>query len=386
MNKLCQGCGSPLEFDIKNQMMKCEFCGELWTISECDAASVEYEESATENDDSMECSIYNCSSCGAEIVINRNEASTFCIYCGNPTIVFSRIERTKRPDLIVPFKVTKEEATGKLRKYITKGKWVPRSFKKIPTDNITGIYVPYYITDISISNNMLLKSTTAHSEYADEITYFVRSAHCDFSKMTTDASKELDDNISIHLDPYRIDTAVPFNENYLAGFYSDIADINRVEAFSDAKSRAYRIFKHEALMSIRGSNRQIVSDKPRYTLNGESQYALLPVWFLTLQHRKRPYTILVNGQTGKIVGGIPFNWFKFIALFLMLTILLSFPIGLLMVLMEKIDYRIVVMILLFALFILRPIGMHRTRKFIAAVKRTSSSGLERFANKRRKDE
>ena len=34
---------------------------------------------------------------------------------------------------------------------------------------------------------------------------------------------------------------------------------------------------------------------------------MMPVWFFTFRHGDKPYTILVNGQTGKVVGTLPWN-------------------------------------------------------------------------------
>ena len=43
------------------------------------------------------------------------------------------------------------------------------------------------------------------------------------------------------------------------------------------------------------------------------EYALLPAWFMTFWYRHELYTILVNGQTGKVVGNIPVNKRSFIS-------------------------------------------------------------------------
>ena len=34
-------------------------------------------------------------------------------------------------------------------------------------------------------------------------------------------------------------------------------------------------------------------------------YMMFPVWFFTFKYNGKPYTILVNGQTGKVVGTMP---------------------------------------------------------------------------------
>ena len=34
---------------------------------------------------------------------------------------------------------------------------------------------------------------------------------------------------------------------------------------------------------------------------------MMPVWFFTFKYDNKPYTVLVNGQTGKVVGTMPWQ-------------------------------------------------------------------------------
>ena len=36
-------------------------------------------------------------------------------------------------------------------------------------------------------------------------------------------------------------------------------------------------------------------------------YMMFPVWFLTFKYNGKPYTVLVNGQTGKVTGTLPWQ-------------------------------------------------------------------------------
>lgn len=36
-------------------------------------------------------------------------------------------------------------------------------------------------------------------------------------------------------------------------------------------------------------------------------YALAPVWILTTRYQDKPYTFMMNGQTGKMVGTLPYD-------------------------------------------------------------------------------
>ena len=40
---------------------------------------------------------------------------------------------------------------------------------------------------------------------------------------------------------------------------------------------------------------------------GKVSYAMVPVWILTTRYNDRPYTFMMNGQTGKVVGSLPYD-------------------------------------------------------------------------------
>jgi hypothetical protein len=61
------------------------------------------------------------------------------------------------------------------------------------------------------------------------------------------------------------------------------------------------------LGSVRGSDKKIINHNPEYLVKDEPMKIMLPAWFLTFRYNDKPYTILVNGQTGKVIGGIPWD-------------------------------------------------------------------------------
>ena len=124
MTRKCNFCGGALKYDAELRMMVCEYCLGMVPVEETDeekelakiddvyakkqTTEDEYVEiyDPLQTDDFIECEIYTCKSCGAELVINDVEASTYCAYCGQPTIVFDRIAKRRRPKYIIPFSIT----------------------------------------------------------------------------------------------------------------------------------------------------------------------------------------------------------------------------------------------------------------------------------------
>ena len=68
---------------------------------------------------------------------------------------------------------------------------------------------------------------------------------------------------------------------------------------------------------------------PKYEIK-RVEYAFLPVWFMTFRYKNKPYTMMVNGQTGKVVGTIPERKGKAFGLYIFMTIaiiILSIALG-----------------------------------------------------------
>ena len=125
MASICKNCGATLTFDPDSQLLVCEYCNSRYKPEEIEAelkSSVEDQKAVamnevygTEDEKLLDCYVYTCNHCGGEIIINGTEASTTCIYCGNSAVVFSRISKQRRPDVIMPFSITKDKAVSLIR-------------------------------------------------------------------------------------------------------------------------------------------------------------------------------------------------------------------------------------------------------------------------------
>jgi len=59
--------------------------------------------------------------------------------------------------------------------------------------------------------------------------------------------------------------------------------------------------------------------------DGTVSYAMAPVWILTTKFDGKPYTFMMNGQTGKVVGSVPVDKTK-VLLYSIIPAILSIPI------------------------------------------------------------
>jgi hypothetical protein len=272
--------------------------------------------------DFMDVNIYTCNQCGGEVIVNNTEVSTYCVYCGNPTVVFNRVAKQKRPEYILPFSISKEQAVANIRSTVNRGFFVPDEIKNFKPDMVRGIYIPYWIVNAEHHNAVFLKGDVKDGK--NVVTkYFERAGDCYFQRLPLDASRMLNDYTSEKLEPFDFAGLKNFDENYLAGFYSDMSDVSDGELTVAANRRADQMFRDEVMYELLAENKAVIDSAPYTEVKPDKVYVMLPAWFITLEYQGEPLTILVNGDTGKVVCTLPFNKAKFITLTVLEAIALT---------------------------------------------------------------
>ena len=140
-NYQCPACTGPLHYVGSSGRLECDYCGSTYTVEEIEAlyadkveeasqaASDQWEMDSSVSDWDQEAEglrLYNCPSCGAELICDKSTAATSCPYCGNPSIVPGQLHGMLRPDYILPFKLSREDAIAALKDYY-KGKKIGRA-------------------------------------------------------------------------------------------------------------------------------------------------------------------------------------------------------------------------------------------------------------------
>ena len=338
MATLCKNCGGNLLFSPSRGKMYCKLCGSTFRAEDVEDPDKEalseqelptYKEVFGKNDkDTYECSVYTCRHCGADIVINKTESSTVCMYCGSPDIVFSRMTKQDKPEGIIPFSVKKADAFNLIQYHIKKAKFKPESLNDISVDDLRGIYIPYRVIDGEFRDAVYFTAEVGSGKHSRTYAY-LRAGYCRFRNVPMDAASKLSGELSSRLEPYDLYDTVVFNEDYLSGFYSDIADVDLDGLKGSACKRLDKMFIPEAMTTSEGHDKNPLTSAPHVKIDDTTAvYMLMPAWFLTFVYNNEPYTIMVNGQTGKCVGFIPYDRKK---LRILTGSILSFLLGVMLI-------------------------------------------------------
>ena len=319
----CAACGGPLRFDPESGKLVCDYCGTVYEIGEQSEAGQPEETLEGYDFDQLTAHahaegaeglpIYNCVSCGAEVIASSQEMALTCPYCGNNIVLTEKVSGNLRPDGVIPFKITAKVLPQVLKDFYKNKKLLPKNFfNDSRMEKVTGVYVPFWVFSGHISGNLKFhgekRSSHRSGDYiiTDTEHYLVgRDVSMDFRDLPVDASGKVEDELMDCLEPFHMEDVKPFDMQYLAGFTADRFDKARDDVAERAKDRMNNSAVSLARSQVSSSYSGVRAVGGKLQADLRARYLLFPVYLFKLTHRKNEYSFAVNGQTGKIVGSVP---------------------------------------------------------------------------------
>lgn len=160
-NYQCPACTGPLHFVGSSGKLECDYCGSKYDVAEIEALYAEKEQKAADaqkaaeeknaqtastdtgwdtsglsgdwGQDAAGMKSYSCPSCGAELICDASTAATACPYCGNPSVVPGQFTGSLKPDFVLPFKLSKDDAVKALKAHYKGKPFLPaRIYRRKP--------------------------------------------------------------------------------------------------------------------------------------------------------------------------------------------------------------------------------------------------------------
>ena len=320
----CPCCNAGLHFSGESQQLKCEFCDNTFeldavkaynaSIAESVPETIEWEQAPqTQWQTEESVRAYQCPSCGGEILTDDNTAATFCPYCDNPTVLPHQVTGTLKPDGVIPFKTTREDATAAFLKSCKGRPLLPKFFtSQSRLEKITGMYVPFWLYDCDAKYQGTYKATHIRS-WSDSKYHYTRTEHfllerganAAFARIPMDGSEKMDDEYMESIEPYDYSAIVPFDMGYLSGYLAESYDVPAESGESRVRQRVEESMKDMIASSTIGYNTVVPAGSQVTVAQGKANYVLMPVWMLNTRYNGKLYTFAMNGQTGKISGTYP---------------------------------------------------------------------------------
>lgn len=264
-----------------------------------------------------------CPQCGAQVELPVGRLADACSFCETPLV--DATGAAERVDLVVPFDLDRERASGRLRGFVQGQWWAPEALRRAASpDRVHGVLVPFYVYDGVARSRYTGRvglhwyrtetytvtvngRTETRTRRVQETEWFdVRGSHAaTYTRQLVSGSRGLPEAEANQLEPFDLGRALPFDPALTAGWVAELPDVDHAEA---ERQVANEVAERENA-AIRGAflpgdTRAGVQNTTELSIEGV-QLALLPVWIATYRWQGQVFRLLVNGQTGEVVGRVP---------------------------------------------------------------------------------
>lgn len=320
----CPTCGAGLKFDPKTQKLLCLSCRNQYDPENIEKMRLDQ---AKEIENEYEAISYKCSHCGAELLTTDETITTFCSFCRTGTMLDKKLIKKRKPDYIIPFKITKEECKKIYLNKMKESFFAPKNMIDTQeVEKIRGIYMPYWVYDFEKHGEDTSKGSKYNHRSGDYVYYddytLTTNVDAECKGITHDATSNFYDRLSESIAPFSFKDKKDFSPAYLSGFYADNEDVD-----DDVYLNENEIIASNHLSKILGKEKEYhkYNAKPNINFSDKSaKLALFPVYFLATKNNKRnriSYAV-INGQTGKIAADIPIDFKKFAIFSVVLAIMI----------------------------------------------------------------
>jgi predicted RNA-binding Zn-ribbon protein involved in translation (DUF1610 family) len=331
----CGQCGAKLDFVPGTSVLKCPYCGFEMPIPRSEKLIYEADfrvflEQAGQEKESYEAQRIHCEKCGAETTMPAEAAAGICPFCGSNMVSSQSVSRLIKPEALLSFKISYQDAFESFRSWIRKLWFAPGSLRKYAQTEgkLAGVYVPYWTYDSDTTTSYAGERGdyyyTTESYVANEQgrsvqrTRQVRHTRWspasgtvwnNFDDILILASKSLPREYAVKLEPWDLNHLVPYADEYISGFRAESYQISLPEGFEEAKKVMAGTIETSIRQAIGGDEQQIHSADTRYG-SITFKHVLLPVWLSAYRFRDRIYRILINARTGEVQGERPYSPWK----------------------------------------------------------------------------
>lgn len=338
----CPSCGSTdINLNEKTGHLQCNFCRHEFLPEKLDnlvedITSIEgsvIASGSSDIDHSSETTItLKCQSCGAEVVIDTNEAlQARCHWCRNTLSLNNQLPNGAIPDLVLGFKLPKNDAKASIEGFVKKRKFFahPKFKKEFNVENIMGVYFPYMIIDghghalYKGEGEHLTRRYTVGSGDNKQIKYDAeaytveRDFDIEIKNLTVESSSDRLDrnkntnNIINSIMPFDIENCHRYDANYLKGYSSERRDLDVKNLESIVNSQLEDITKFSINDTLKHYDRGVAWATEKVDIKGKQwKSAYLPVWLYSYQQKKSGgkdliHYVAVNARTGETMGSVP---------------------------------------------------------------------------------
>ncbi|MCA9571637.1 MAG: hypothetical protein KC656_27550, partial [Myxococcales bacterium] len=268
-----------------------------------------------------------CTNCGAAVEVDDAVLSATCRFCDSPLVDGARAAEVV--DGVVPFTVPKARARDAIVRWLA-GLWfVPTALQRASrADELGAVFVPAYAHEALCRSRWTARiglhwtrtetyttvengKTVTKTRQVTETEWFPTSGtHAVvWHDHLVSASQGLSEAESNALEPFDLGQAVPFAPEVVAGVAAEQPTRTHAEVDAVAHDELLGRARDAVARLLPGDRSSGLSVQTDVDVQGV-RLVLLPVWIAAVTAGGHTVRVLVNGQTGEVVGQVPTDWGK----------------------------------------------------------------------------
>ncbi|MHA7617255.1 TFIIB-type zinc ribbon-containing protein [Cellulosimicrobium cellulans] len=319
----CDACGSQLAYAPGTQHLRCVACG--GTVDIVHAAGDAVDEHSFDawaaaqggvRAGLLDARTLVCDGCGA--TTQGTDLSVACRFCGGHLVVAAEADGLVQPEAVVPFGVEQAQAREAFRRWVRSRWFAPGELKKVgDTESLHGSYVPHWTFDARTSSAYTGQRGDAYyvtvkqgdqerQERRVSWTHVAGHVERDFDDVLVPASSQVAERDLARLGPWPLAQAVPFRAEYLAGFAAARYEVEPPVGLERAQQQMAPVIRRDVERDIGGDEQRVASVRTAYA-DVMFKLVLLPLWVATYVYAGRQWQVMVNANTGQVVGRRPYS-------------------------------------------------------------------------------
>jgi hypothetical protein len=260
---------------------------------------------------------FECRTCGARLAFPPHERTTHCVYCDSPAV----IERPPQPDRPNPvfalgFVLPREAALEAARKWQRRiGVLRDPGPKRAPLDSLRAVYLPAYLYGAVARSSFNVRIgeyyyTTVNKRRVRRTQYYpLFGQHAAYVRdVVVTASRGIPNDELAHIEPFDLRALHRYTPALISGWPAEEATLSRADCLNQARAEAVAAVESELGRFLPGDTYESLTH--RTELEHEClELALVPIWVFALRYdeRKPPIRLLINAQTGRAYGKLPWS-------------------------------------------------------------------------------
>lgn len=322
----CKNCGGNIIFSPKDKGCTCVNCKSVFPIKyNFNVPKNDFSKAENLNLEKISNEIkgFRCESCGASMIVNKNEIKSTCVYCGNSSIAEVGEQKMMNIDSIIPFSFDRDTALVNFKQRLSKSFYANKKiFKGLNTENFKGVYVNAFVFDLStdVTYSGVFSYTETYRNFRGESKSRTRYKHVNgnfdksFNNLTIESSSHINQSELSQILPYNYDQSVKFDMDFTHGYSFEYHNEEFKSCFAKAEDLIKREIKNQLLRKYNCDKVESLNLIIKYT-DRKYNYCLLPMYFINKKYKDKNYNVLMNGQSGavskfpKSVGKILFTVF-----------------------------------------------------------------------------